>query len=108
MPTAARRCPATRTQTASVRASSSICSSALVADTETPDRIVDFEQGVEAVRCALRELKPRCREVFLLRSVDGLGYDAIAERLGISKRTVEREMKHALDVCQRRLKRASK
>jgi len=80
----------------------------LVADTETPDRIVDFEQGVEAVRCALRELKPRCREVFLLRSVDGLGYDAIAERLGISKRTVEREMKHALDVCQRRLKRASK
>ncbi|HEX6996489.1 MAG TPA: sigma-70 family RNA polymerase sigma factor [Gammaproteobacteria bacterium] len=78
----------------------------LAEDAETPERIVDFEQGLDAVRRALLELKPRCREVFLMRAVDGLGYDAIATRLGISRRTVEREMKHALDVCQQRLKRA--
>src|SRR5690606_28567992 len=80
-----------------------------VADlSESPDGIVDFEQGLDAVRCALLGLKPRCREVFLLRTVDGLGYDEIAVRLRMSKRTVEREMKHALDVCQERLKRAWK
>ena len=80
-----------------------------VADlSESPDGIVDFEQGLDAVRCALLGLKPRCREVFLLRTVDGLGYDEIAVRLRTSKRTVEREMKHALDVCQQRLERAWK
>jgi RNA polymerase sigma factor (sigma-70 family) len=68
-----------------------------------PERIVAFEQGVEIVKRTLRELKPRCRQVFLLRTAEDLGYDEIAERLGISKRTVEREMQHALDVCQRRL-----
>jgi RNA polymerase sigma-70 factor (ECF subfamily) len=68
-----------------------------------PERIVAFEQGVEIVKRALLELKPRCRHVFLLRTSAELGYDEIAARLGISKRTVEREMQHALEVCQRRL-----
>jgi RNA polymerase sigma-70 factor (ECF subfamily) len=73
---------------------------------ETPERIVDFEQGLDAVKRALLELKPRCRQVFLLRAAEGFDYDEIAARLRISRRTVEREMKHALDVCQQRLKRA--
>src|SRR5690606_18657369 len=33
---------------------------------ETPERIVDFEQGLAAVWRALLELKPRCRAVFVL------------------------------------------
>lgn len=74
-------------------------------DGGSPEAIVDFAQGLEVIRRALLELKPRCRNVFLLRASEGLSYEAIADRLGISKRTVEREMKHALDVCQRRLKR---
>jgi RNA polymerase sigma-70 factor (ECF subfamily) len=68
-----------------------------------PERIVAFEQGVEIVKRTLLELKPRCRQVFLLRTAEDLGYDEIAARLGISRRTVEREMQHALEVCQRRL-----
>jgi RNA polymerase sigma factor (sigma-70 family) len=68
-----------------------------------PERIVALEQGVESVKRALLELKPRCRQVFLLRTTAELGYDEIAARLGISKRTAEREMQHALEVCQRRL-----
>ena len=54
----------------------------------------------------LLQLRPRSRQVLLLRSAEGLSYEAIAERLGISKRTVEREMQHALDACQRTLKRS--
>jgi RNA polymerase sigma factor (sigma-70 family) len=74
----------------------------------TPDEIVDFEQGLEAVRSALLGLRPRCRQVFVLRAAEELSYEAIAARLGVSKRTVEREMKHALDVCQNRLRRSWK
>jgi RNA polymerase sigma-70 factor (ECF subfamily) len=68
-----------------------------------PERIVAFEQGVAIVKRTLLELKPRCRQVFLLRTTAELSYEEIAARLGISKRTAEREMQHALDVCQRRL-----
>jgi RNA polymerase sigma-70 factor (ECF subfamily) len=71
----------------------------------TPESIVSFAQGLEIVKRTLLELKPRCRSVFLLRASEQLSYEAIAERLGVSKRTVEREMQHALDICQRRLKR---
>jgi RNA polymerase sigma factor (sigma-70 family) len=71
-----------------------------------PETIVDLDQAIEAITQTLLSLKPRCRQVFLLRTSEGMSYEAIAERLGISKRTVEREMKHGLDACQRRLKRA--
>ena len=73
--------------------------------TDQPDLIVGFEQGFQIVKRTIIELKPRCRRVFLLRASEELSYEAIADRLGVSKRTVEREMKHALDNLQRRLKR---
>ena len=75
----------------------------LPAHDPVPERIVAFEQGVAIVKRTLLELKPRCRQVFLLRTTEELSYEEIAARLGISKRTAEREMQHALDVCQRRL-----
>ena len=76
---------------------------ALPARGPEPDRIVALEQSVDIVKRTLLDLKPRCRQVFLLRTSAELGYDEIAKRLGISRRTAEREMQHALDVCQRRL-----
>jgi len=75
----------------------------VAADQPAPDRIVALEQGIEIIKRTLLDLKPRCRQVFLLRTSAELGYDEIAKRLGISRRTAEREMQHALDVCQRRL-----
>ena len=73
---------------------------------DPPDVVVDFGRGLAIVKRTLLELKPRCRQVFLLRVAEDLAYETIATRLGISKRTVEREMQHALDACQRRLKRS--
>jgi RNA polymerase sigma factor (sigma-70 family) len=71
-----------------------------------PDSIVGMDQALEMLARTLLQLRPRSRQVFLLRTAEGLSYEAIAERLGIGKRTVEREMKHALDACQRKLRRA--
>lgn len=71
-----------------------------------PDAILDLDRAIDALTQTLLALKPRCRQVFLLRTAEGLDYEAIAERLGVSKRTVEREMKHGLDACQRRLGRS--
>ena len=73
---------------------------------ETPaaEHIVALEQAVAIVERTLLALPPRCRQVFLLRTSHEQSYEAIAQRLGVSKRTVEREMQAALDACQRELR----
>lgn len=45
---------------------------------------------------AIDNLPPRCRETFLLGKRDGLSYIQIADRLGISVKTVENQMGKAL------------
>ena len=77
---------------------------ALASDAPSPERIVAFEQGVDIVKRTLLELTPRCRQVFLLRTAEELDYEEIAQRLNVSKRTVEREMQTALELCQQRLR----
>jgi RNA polymerase sigma-70 factor, ECF subfamily len=56
-----------------------------------------------AVRAAIAELPPRCREVFELSRVRGLKYAEIAEALGISIKTVETQMGRALKSLRERL-----
>ena len=57
-----------------------------------------------AVRTAIAELPPRCREVFELSRVRGLRYSEIAETLGISIKTVETQMGRALRSLRGRLR----
>ncbi len=45
---------------------------------------------------AVEQLKPKTRKIFQLNKREGLTYDEIAEYMGISKRTVEYNMKNAL------------
>jgi RNA polymerase sigma-70 factor (ECF subfamily) len=73
-------------------------------DAPQPERIVEMEQALRIVERTVLGLPLRCRQVFLLRTAHEWSYEAIAERLGISKRTVEREMQTALDACQRELR----
>jgi RNA polymerase sigma factor (sigma-70 family) len=68
------------------------------------ERIVAMEQALRVVERTLLALPPRCRQVFLLRTSHERSYEEIAQLLGISKRTVEREMQTALDACQRELR----
>ena len=44
----------------------------------------------------LRELPKRCREIFILSRQEYLSNDEIAEKLGVSKRTVENQLTFAL------------
>ena len=77
---------------------------ALADEAPPAERIVALEQGISIVERTLLGLPARCRQVFLLRVSHELGYEAIAERLGLSKRTVEREMQQALEACEQNLK----
>jgi RNA polymerase sigma-70 factor (ECF subfamily) len=62
------------------------------------------EAEVEAaIRSAVAELPDRCRAVFELSRVEGLKYTEIADRLGISVKTVEVQMGKALRLLRERL-----
>lgn len=64
--------------------------------------IVAKEIGV-ALQRAMRELPPRCREVFELSRAHGLRYAEIAAALDISQKTVEAQIGKALRILRERL-----
>ncbi|HWJ22785.1 MAG TPA: RNA polymerase sigma-70 factor [Gemmatimonadaceae bacterium] len=61
------------------------------------------EEMETAVRAAIGELTPRCREVFELSRVHGLRYTEIAATLGVSVKAVEAQMGKALKALRERL-----
>jgi RNA polymerase sigma-70 factor (ECF subfamily) len=56
-----------------------------------------------ALRDALRQMPPRCRDVYVLLRDHGLTYHDVADALGIAPKTVEFHMSRALDMLRQRL-----
>jgi RNA polymerase sigma-70 factor (ECF subfamily) len=67
------------------------------------DQPIAARELADAVKVAIAELPPRCREVFELSRVHGLKYAEIAEALEISQKTVEAQMGKALRIMRERL-----
>ncbi|MDX9663894.1 sigma-70 family RNA polymerase sigma factor [Pseudomonas sp. P5_152] len=65
----------------------------------SPEQILQAIQILEAIDRALARMKPRVRETFILRHLDGLGQAQIAERLGVTVRTVQHDLVEALLAC---------
>jgi RNA polymerase sigma factor (sigma-70 family) len=68
----------------------------LESEEPSPERELAAQQVVTIVRMAIAALSPQCRTVFLLSRVDGLTYCEIAAHCGISVKTVEKHVSHAL------------
>ncbi|MBK7633158.1 MAG: hypothetical protein IPJ13_01900 [Saprospiraceae bacterium] len=51
---------------------------------------------LEQIYVSIRQLPPKCSEVFTLSKVNGLTYVQIAEKMNISVKTVENHMGKAL------------
>jgi RNA polymerase sigma factor (sigma-70 family) len=69
------------------------------------ERIVAADSEIAALARALNELSGRRRTIFILARIEELPHRLIAERLGISPRMVERELRVALEHCGQRLNR---
>ena len=72
----------------------------------------DFSDGVDRLEeqeleqrifDALQALPEKCREIFNMNRFDGLKYAEIAEKLGISVKTVETQMSKALKILREKL-----
>ena len=64
-------------------------------------------QQVQMLLRAVSGLPPKCRDVFVLRMIEGLGQREIAERLGITVSTVEKHLARGLRQCKDVLGRPS-
>jgi|UPI0004759C82 RNA polymerase sigma factor (sigma-70 family) len=60
-----------------------------------PEQQIIARQQLRLVAAAIDRLPPRCREVFLLSTLDGLPNGVIAARLGISRNMVEKHLMKA-------------
>ena len=69
-----------------------------------PDMVYSFKTSKETVRNIIGELSEKTRQVFLLRRVDNLSNSEIAQKLGISIKTVENHMTRAQNFIRVRLK----
>ena len=82
---------------------SSIASYADEASTDTMDKL-DARELMSIIAKEIAKLPPKMRQVFELSRIESLSHSEIAERLGISEKTVKTQVHNALEVLKRRLK----
>lgn len=80
---------------------------------EVPDEAPNAEQAtsdrqqLQRLAEILEELPQRRRELFVAARLEGLPHKMLAQRFGVSVRTVELEVRRALDHCAIRLQQMS-
>lgn len=71
----------------------------------SPERLIDAERGCAIVDGALRDLPSRSRQAFVLYVHEQMTYERIALVLGVSKKTIERDVALTVALCRSRLAR---
>lgn len=73
--------------------------SSILADGADVFATVAKQQEIEILTEAIQSLPDRCRQIFTLRTAFGLTQRQIAERLGVSESTVEKQMAQGIRRC---------
>lgn len=69
-----------------------------------PDEVLQGRQEMAALRQSIDALPPKCRAVFLLSREHGLTMKEIADRLGLSEKTVEKHIARAMLQCRQAMR----
>jgi len=78
-----------RNRIVSIEARADVDSLNVLVDELSPETRASAHEQLRALASAFDQLPPKCREVVWLRRVEELSQKAVAERLGLSERTVE-------------------
>lgn len=70
-----------------------------------PGHEVEARMELETLQRAIAELPERSRIILTAARIEGLPHQAIADRLGLSKRMIQIELKRAVAYCQAQLER---
>lgn len=68
-----------------------------------PEAVFSGRQRLLAIEEVVAQLPPRPREAFVLYKLDGLSRGEVAEKMGVSIKTVETHLAIAMEACLRRL-----
>jgi RNA polymerase sigma factor (sigma-70 family) len=68
----------------------------LISEEPGPDRRVAARQELERLQSIVAQLPARCRRAFELRKFEGLTHREVAQRMGLSEKTVENHLTRAL------------
>jgi RNA polymerase sigma-70 factor (ECF subfamily) len=66
------------------------------ADEPSPERQIQDREQLSGLMAAIASLPTSCRDVFILRRVNGLSQRAVAEKLKLSENTVEHHMTRSI------------
>ncbi|MCG2841234.1 sigma-70 family RNA polymerase sigma factor [Sandaracinobacter sp. RS1-74] len=75
----------------------------VVDDAPGPEIIAGDRREVERLQAALAELTERQQDIFYETFIGDQSHHALAERYGVTLRTVQKELKRAIEHCARRL-----
>jgi RNA polymerase sigma factor (sigma-70 family) len=81
-----------REQVVPIEAVSDLDALTLAMDAPGADRVAQARDELRHLQVALDRLPPRCREVFMLGKVEGLGGREIAARMGVTESTVSKQL----------------
>lgn len=70
---------------------------------DTIERQVSREEEQGALVDAINALPPKCRQVFVMRKIDGHSHEDIARILNISTKTVENHLARGMRLCREHL-----
>lgn len=85
-----------RDRIVSMEAVADIDALSLSMDSITPEQQVSSREELRRLQAGLDGLPPRCRQVVMLRRIDGLSQRQVATRLGISESAVEKHMMNGM------------
>jgi RNA polymerase sigma factor (sigma-70 family) len=74
-------------------------------DSHNPVAQLEHRDTLRRLETAMLRLKPKTREIFLAKRLDGMSYVEIAERTGLSVKGVEKHMSKAIAMIDRAMER---
>ncbi|WP_417466199.1 RNA polymerase sigma factor [Kordiimonas sp.] len=72
-------------------------------DLQTPERIIEGRQQLVIIVSCVKKMPPDIQQAFLLSRVKNMTYKEVAQKMGVSERTVLRHVAQAVSVIKSRL-----
>lgn len=72
-------------------------------DGPSPEQVTEWNRNLHMIKQTLLTLQPRCRKVFLLHFFEQYSLKDISGILGVHRKTIERDLTLAIDLCRGKL-----